>query len=58
MKASTKDKCTVLKGTLAWSLDDSYDESICLGIDLFVIYEGYTKLMNLNLFLENKYNMN
>lgn len=39
-----KDKCTVLNGTLAWSLDDSYDESTCLDIDPFVIYEEYPEV--------------
>lgn len=39
-----KKKCTVLNGTLAWSLDDSYDESTCLDIDPFVIYEEYPEV--------------
>ncbi|ABK61202.1 DUF2442 domain-containing protein [Clostridium novyi] len=39
-----KEKCTVLNGTLAWSLDDSYDESTCLDIDPFVIYEEYPEV--------------
>lgn len=32
--------CTVLNGTLAWDLDGNYDESTCLDIDPFVIYEN------------------
>ncbi|KGM94462.1 hypothetical protein Z968_11720 [Clostridium novyi A str. 4552] len=39
-----KEKCTVLNGTLAWSLDGSYDESTCLDIDPFVIYEEYPEV--------------
>ncbi|KEH92685.1 hypothetical protein Z962_11475 [Clostridium botulinum C/D str. BKT12695] len=39
-----KEKCTVLNGTLAWSLDSSYDESTCLDIDPFVIYEEYPEV--------------
>lgn len=39
-----KEKCTVLNGTLAQSLDDSYDESTCLDIDPFVIYEEYPEV--------------
>ncbi len=35
-----KNTCTVLNGTLAWDLDGNYDESTCLDIDPFSIYEG------------------
>jgi|SRR3712207_1933808 len=56
-----KEKCTVLNGTLAWSLDDSYDESTCLDIDPFVIYEYYPEVSEpMELFKNNKdeYNCN
>ncbi|GAA0788413.1 DUF2442 domain-containing protein [Hathewaya limosa] len=56
-----KEKCTVLNGTLAWSLDDSYDESTCLDIDPFVIYEDYPEISEpMELFKNNKneYNCN
>ncbi|BDR65763.1 DUF2442 domain-containing protein [Clostridium tetani] len=39
-----KDTCTVLNGTLAWSLDGTYDESTCLDVDPFVIYEEYPEV--------------
>ncbi|KGN02062.1 hypothetical protein Z969_07150 [Clostridium novyi A str. 4570] len=39
-----KEKCTVLNKTLAWSLDGSYDESTCLDIDPFLIYEEYPEV--------------
>jgi len=32
------DKCTVLNGTLAWDLSGDYDESECLDIDPFELY--------------------
>ena len=41
---SFKEKCTVLNKTLAWSLDGSYDESTCLDIDPFLIYEEYPEV--------------
>jgi hypothetical protein len=34
-----KDTCTVLNGTLAWDLDGTYDETSCLDIDPFTLYE-------------------
>lgn len=36
-----KNTCTVLNGTLAWDLNGNYDESECLDIDPFTIYEDY-----------------
>lgn len=39
-----KDTCTVLNGTLAWDLEGNYDESTCLDIDPFNIYENYPKV--------------
>jgi uncharacterized protein (UPF0333 family) len=36
-----KENCTVLNGTLAWDLDGDYNESTCLDIDPFEIYENY-----------------
>lgn len=35
-----KECCTVLNGTLAWDLDGNYDESTCLDLDPFSIYEN------------------
>lgn len=35
-----KESCTVLNGTLAWDLDGNYNESTCLDIDPFEIYEN------------------
>lgn len=35
-----KESCTVLNGTLAWDLDGDYNESTCLDIDPFEIYEN------------------
>ncbi len=35
-----KEKCTVLNGTLAWDIDGNYNESTCLDIDPFEIYES------------------
>ena len=32
--------CTVLNGTLAWDLDGNYNESTCLDIDPFEIYDN------------------
>lgn len=32
--------CTVLNGTLAWDLEGNYDETKCLDIDPFNIYEN------------------
>ncbi len=34
-----KNNCTVLNGTLAWTLDGTYDKSNCIDIDPYVIYE-------------------
>ena len=34
-----KKNCTVLNGTLAWTLDGKYDKANCLDIDPYVIYE-------------------
>lgn len=34
-----KDNCTVLNGTLAWTLDGKYDKSNCIDIDPCTIYE-------------------
>lgn len=36
-----KNSCTVLNGTLAWDLEGNYDESKCLDIDPFEIYNNY-----------------
>lgn len=38
------DTCTVLNGTLAWDLEGTYDESTCLDIDPFTIYEDYPEV--------------
>lgn len=35
-----KEKCTVLNGTLAWDVGGNYNESTCLDIDPFEIYEN------------------
>lgn len=35
-----KSACTVLNGTLAWDLEGSYNESNCLDIDPFEIYDN------------------
>lgn len=35
-----KNCCTVLNGTLAWDLEGNYDETKCLDIDPFNIYEN------------------
>lgn len=35
-----KDTCTVLNGTLSWDLEGNYDETKCLDIDPFEIYEN------------------
>ena len=32
--------CTVLNGTLAWTLDGKYNKNNCLDIDPYVIYEN------------------
>lgn len=34
-----KNNCTVLNGTLAWTLDGKYDKYNCLDIDPISIYE-------------------
>jgi len=34
-----KNNCTVLNGTLSWTLDGTYDKSNCIDIDPYVIYE-------------------
>lgn len=34
-----KSTCTVLNGTLAWDLEGHFDETTCLDIDPFAIYE-------------------
>ena len=31
--------CTVLNGTLAWTLDGKYDKYNCIDIDPYTIYE-------------------
>ena len=36
--------CTVLNGTLAWTLDGKYDKSNCIDIDPYVIYENGEKI--------------
>ena len=35
-----KNCCTVLNGTLAWDLEGNYDETKCLDLDPFNIYEN------------------
>lgn len=35
-----KEACTVLNGTLAWDLEGNYDDTKCLDIDPFNIYEN------------------
>lgn len=35
-----KTTCTVLNGTLAWDLEGNYDDTKCLDIDPFNIYEN------------------
>ena len=35
-----KKNCTVLNGTLAWTLDGTYDSYNCLDIDSLVIYQS------------------
>lgn len=35
-----KECCTVLNGTLAWDLEGNYDETKCLDLDPFNIYEN------------------
>lgn len=32
--------CTVLGGTVAWTPDNSYDETTCLDLDPYVLYEN------------------
>lgn len=39
-----KDNCTVLNGTLAWTLDGKYDKYNCIDIDPYVIYEEGQKI--------------
>ena len=34
-----KDACTVMNGTLAWDISGNWDETDCIGIDPFTIYE-------------------
>lgn len=34
-----KNNCTVLNGTLAWTLDGCYDKYNCIDIDPYVLYE-------------------
>lgn len=34
-----KECCTVLNGTLAWDLQGNFDESSCLDVDPFVLYD-------------------
>ena len=34
-----KNNCAVLNGTLAWTLDGSYNKNNCIDIDPYVIYE-------------------
>lgn len=38
-KAFCKNNCTVLNGTLAWTLDGSYSRYNCIDIDPYTIYE-------------------
>lgn len=33
-----KDTCTVLNGTLSWTLDKSYDRSTCIDVDSLMLY--------------------
>lgn len=35
-----KNSCTVLNGTLAWDLEGNYDETKCLDLDPFNIYDN------------------
>lgn len=35
-----KNNCTVLNGTLAWTLDGTYNKCNCLDIDPYVIYDN------------------
>lgn len=39
-----KNNCTVLNGTLAWTLDGKYNKSNCIDIDPYVIYEKGEKI--------------
>ena len=39
-----KTNCTVLNGTLAWTLDGKYNKNNCLDIDPYVIYEKGIKV--------------
>ncbi|WP_407426778.1 DUF2442 domain-containing protein [Treponema sp.] len=39
-----KNNCTVLNGTLAWTLDGTYDKYNCIDIDPYVIYEKGAKV--------------
>ena len=39
-----KNTCTVLNGTLAWDLEGTYDESKCLDIDPFEIYDNFPEV--------------
>ncbi|GAA0121015.1 MAG: DUF2442 domain-containing protein [Clostridium argentinense] len=34
-----KECCTVLNGTLAWDLQGNFDETNCLDVDPFVLYD-------------------
>ena len=34
-----KNACTVMNGTLAWDLSGNWDESTCIDIDPFTLYE-------------------
>ena len=34
-----KNNCTVLNGTLAWTLDGKYNKYNCIDLDPYVIYE-------------------
>ena len=34
-----KDACTVMNGTLAWDISGNWDETDCIDIDPFTIYE-------------------
>lgn len=35
-----KEACTVMNGTLAWDISGKRDETDCIDIDPFTIYEG------------------
>ena len=45
-----KEACTVMNGTLAWDLSGNRDESSCIDIDPFTVYECYQSLYNKPIF--------